>query len=92
MALHWPFKDPAEDLDYEIDWSARLGEDEIASAVISISVGSVVIGVTSTTPTTSTVWLSGGALGETCDIFTIITTVGGRVMDQNVRLKIKTRN
>ncbi len=31
MALSWPFKDPDEVLDYQIDWTARLAGDTIST-------------------------------------------------------------
>ena len=36
MAYQWPFKDPAETLDYSVDWSRFLGSATIASVVWSV--------------------------------------------------------
>jgi len=36
MAYKWPDKDPDETLDYSVDWSRFLGEDNVAAATWSI--------------------------------------------------------
>jgi hypothetical protein len=36
MAYQWPFKDPAETLDYSVDWSRFLGSATIATVVWSV--------------------------------------------------------
>ena len=88
---YWPFKDPDEVLDYEIDWTNRLELDVIATSTFSITSGHVTVDSSSTTDVTTTVWLSGGTLGEVCEILNRIVTVGGRTMDQSVKLKIKAK-
>jgi hypothetical protein len=89
--LAWPSKDPDELLDYEIDWSARLVTDTIVASVFTIPTGTVVNVSQSLSATTTTIWLSGGADGETCEVLNQITTAGGRIMDQTVRLRIRSR-
>jgi Ni2+-binding GTPase involved in maturation of urease and hydrogenase len=88
MALTWPSKDPQEVLDYEIDWSARIGSDTISNSVFSVVDGDVVIDSDSKTSTTTTAWLSGGSLGTTCHLANHIVTSAGREMDQTVKIKI----
>jgi predicted component of type VI protein secretion system len=89
--LKWDDKDPNEILDYELDWSARLGTDTIATSVWSVTTGSVVIGVTSFSTTQTKVWLSAGAEDEICELLNRVTTSQGRTMDQSVRLRIKSK-
>lgn len=92
MALAWPFKDPDEILDYRINWVARLGVDTIVTSTFSVAVGAgLVVDSNSFTDTITTVWLSGGTLGVTYQVLNRITTLGGRTMDQTVKLKIKAK-
>lgn len=88
MALTWPFKDPDEVLDYNIDWSGRLGIDTILTSTWFPPVGITDEEEESTT-TLTTIWLSGGTVGTTYAFLNRITTAGGRTMDQTVNLKIK---
>lgn len=88
--LTWPYKDPDEDLDYTIDWSARL-EDDVISTSDWLPVDGITTHSESNTDTATTIWLSGGTLGTSYEITNRIVTVGGRTMDQTVRLKIKAK-
>ncbi len=90
MALSWPNKDPDEVLDYEIDWAARLTTDTISTSTWTVPSG-ITKDSDSKTSTTTTVWLSGGTLGDSYEILNRIVTAGGRTMDQTVKLKIKTK-
>lgn len=91
--LTWPYKDPDEVLDYAIDWTELLEGDTIDTSDWIISVGSVVIDTSDvdTARAVATVWLSGGTLGETCEVLNRVVTLGGRTMDRTVRLRIRTR-
>jgi hypothetical protein len=90
MALSWPFKDPDEVLDYEVDWTARLDGDTISTSTWIVPSG-IVENSASHTSTTTTIWLAGGTLAATYEFLNRITTAGGRTMDQTVKLKIKTK-
>lgn len=90
MSLSWPPKDPDEYLDYQLNWAARLGSDVIVDSVWDVP-AEIIGGSMTFTNTTTTIWLSGGATGESCTLTNHITTQGGRLMDQSVSLKIKTR-
>ena len=62
--IKWEFKDPDEVLDYEVDWSARVGTDSIASAdwsVVEPSSG-LTIDSSQIVGKTTVVWLSAGNL------------------------------
>lgn len=87
----WPFKDPNEVLDYDIDWTLRLAGDTIATSTWTIDNGSVTVNSNSFSSTDTKVWLSGGTLGESCLLTNRITTTGLRTMDQSVKLKIKSK-
>jgi len=88
--LSWPAKDPDEVLDYRIDWTDRLEEDE----TILSSTWTVPVGLTQnsavTQAKTTTVWLSGGStLGKIYRVHNRVITSGGRTFDQTVDLKVK---
>lgn len=90
MSLSWPVKDPDEVLDYQVDWSARLGTDTIATSTWIVPAG-ITKDSDDHTATTATIWLSSGVLGATYEIQNRITTVGLRTMDQTIKLKIKAK-
>jgi hypothetical protein len=90
--LRWPYKDPDEVLDYEIDWSARLNGDTIASSTFTLPPGATLVADDATNTTTSTkIWLSGGTEGQTYFVMNEVVTSAGRTMDQTVKIKIKTK-
>ena len=96
--LRWPFKDPDEVLDYRIDWlgtSSDPGPLYGLTDAIANSLWVVPAGISSETETnddgSTTIWLSGGTVGDTYEILNRITTDDGRVFDQTVKLSIKTK-
>ena len=91
MTLTWPTKDPNDVLDYQLDWTARLGGDTISTSTWLIASGDITIDSDSNTTTVTTVWLSGGTADTTVVVTNRIATSGGRTMDQSVRLKLKER-
>lgn len=86
--LTWPDKDPDEVLDYEMDWSARVLTDTIATSTWIVPTG-ITKNSDSHTTTTTTIWLSGGTAGTTYTFTNRIITAGGRTMDDSVKLKCK---
>ena len=89
----WPDKDPDEVLDYYIDWSDRLtGTDTINTSTWIVPAGITKDSDAISSPADRTViWLSSGTEGTTYEVQNRVVTVGGRTMDQTVRLKIKTK-
>lgn len=78
-----------ENQDWEINWATRgMGTDTIATSLWSVSPLDLNIGVISNTPTTTTVWLSGGTIGVFYTVTNIITTVGGRTMQESFIMNI----
>lgn len=90
MSLKWPEKDPDETLDYRISWSARLAGDTIASSEWTVPSG-MTKESDSNTNTATTIWLSGGTDKQTYSIVNHIVTAEGRVMEQTVRIRVKSR-
>lgn len=84
MAVTFTKKPKAPDttLDYPIDWSLNLAEDD---DTITASEWLIDIGLTkeseSFEPTSTVVWVSGGTLGTQYNLTNHITTVGGRIED-----------
>jgi hypothetical protein len=73
----WPAKDPVEELDFT--WTVPLDTgDTIASHTVAVSSGTIAIDSDSNSNTQVTVWLSGGADGETATVNLTATTAGGR--------------
>jgi len=90
MALSWPAKDPDEVLDYQLDWSKRILDDAIQSSEWSVPEGLTKVSDFHA-ETETTVWLQGGSLDQTYVVLNRIVTIGGRTMDQSVKLKIKAK-
>ena len=84
-------KDPDAVLDYSIDWSKWLAGDQIQTSDWSVSGTGLQASDESNTTTRATVWLSGGALGQSYTVTNRITTSGGRTDDRSFTVKIAER-
>jgi len=80
-------KDPGAELDYIVDWSDWLVADTIMVSTWSAPTG-ITIENSSSTTTTSTVWLSGGTPGKTYNVINTITTNGGRVDQRTLHITV----
>lgn len=81
-------KDPNAVLDYIINWAAFLGADAILSDSWIVPTG--ITSVTETnTSTTSTIWLSGGTVGEKYALTNRIVTAGGRTEDRTIYVRVE---
>ena len=83
MSLSWPFKDPDEVLDYQIDWTARLAGDTISTSDWDVEAG-ITMNSESNTTTTATIWISGGTSGEDYTFTNHIVTADGREEDAQI--------
>lgn len=87
--LIWPSKDPDEVLDYQVDWSERLGDDTIVTSAFTLEqAAGLTIDSQSNATKTATVWLSGGTNGDTGWLLNRITTAGGRTFDEVIQVAI----
>lgn len=96
-----PIKDPDAVEDFSVDWdhasaTAAAGTGYLATGeTITASTWTVPAGLTQATPAPSqaagktTVWLSGGTLGQDYDVVNHITTNQGRQADKTVRVKVR---
>jgi hypothetical protein len=98
-----PVKDPAEVLDYSVDWdrsseTASAGTGWLASGeTITASTWTVPTGITQTTPAPSvvagktTIWLTGGTTGTRYTITNHITTSQGRQGERSMLIQVRDR-
>jgi hypothetical protein len=94
-ALRWPDKDPAEVLDYGLDWSDHLAlkdpNDTISSSTWTVPAG-LIAGAQFVIDGVATIWLSGGTAGANGADYTLtcrIVTSGGRTLERSVKLMVK---
>ena len=84
-------KDPNAVLDYSIEWSKWLAGDQIQTSTWSVSDPVIQVVDSSNTATRTTVWLSGGAAGQSYTVTNRITTSGGRTDDRSFVLQVQDR-
>ena len=86
-------KDPAAVLDYGFDWTDWLDSD--LSELISTSTWTVSSGITKDSDSKAdgitTIWLSGGTVGETYLITNRILTSANRTEDRSFKVKVGNR-
>lgn len=91
-ALRWPDKDPAETLDFSMDWTDQLGlttpADTISAAAWTVPAG-LTAGSQYHANGIATTWLSGGTAGTDYTLTCRITTAAGRVIERNIRLLVR---
>lgn len=98
-ALVWPPKDPAETLDFDIDWSTRLGADTINAsasnpstwAIVTTDGGNLAIVSSSFTSSRTKVFLTGGTPKFNYVLRNTITTVNGDTEVETAMLPIRSR-
>jgi hypothetical protein len=81
-------KDPNAVLDYVVNWATFLGADTISSDSWIVPVG-ITSASESNTTTTSTIWLSGGTIGQKYALTNRIVSAGGRTEDRTIYVKVK---
>lgn len=81
-------QDPADVLDYTWNWATWLGDDTIASFLISASSG-ITVGQTAASDTAVTAWLSGGTAETSYTITCRITTALGRTKDVTITIFVR---
>lgn len=91
----FPFKDPEEVLDYDLDWTQRLDGDTITMSTWTLSSANpdtaLIIDSDEETASVTKIWLSEGTIGQTYEVTNHIITAGGREMEQTCRLRIKAK-
>ena len=89
--MAWPLetfrKGPDEVLDYAGDWSAWLDSDTITASTWTVPDG-LTKDSDAFTDTTTTIWLSGGTLGEQYDLENCVETSAGRTACRTIRIHV----
>lgn len=83
-------KDPDARLDYQVDWSDWLDGDTISASSWVLPTGITQYSVTNNT-TSATIFLTGGTEGVDYSVVNRITTSGGRINDQTLIIKVRSR-
>ncbi|MEN6533105.1 MAG: hypothetical protein ABFD89_05540 [Bryobacteraceae bacterium] len=83
-------KDPHAVLDYSVDWTRWLADDEIATSEWIVAPGITKASETNSL-TKATVWLSGGEAGQSYSVTNRITTTGGRTEDRSLMIRVEER-
>lgn len=90
-ALQWPPRYGDEKLDYQVNWTGKLADDEIVGEVTAEpSAGSgLEVSQVSTTEGVTTLWIAGGGtVAKLASVHLLATTVGGRKIAETVRIRI----
>jgi hypothetical protein len=83
-------KQPAEVMDYDIDFTKWMVEgDSIVAALATVDNPGLTITQTLITTPVVKVWVSGGTTSNTYKITVIATSTGGRVKEVEFKLKVK---
>ena len=77
--------DPADLLDFVLDWTTWLAGDTIATSAWTVPAG-ITKDSDVNTPTTATIWLRNATLGKRYVVTNHITTAGGRGKDQSIEI------
>lgn len=81
-------KTTTEYLDFTIDWSKWLPPDDILNFSSWTVPAGITNGMETSTTTSTSIWLSGGTLGESYDVVNSIKTSAGRQEDRTIRIII----
>ncbi|MCC6394787.1 MAG: hypothetical protein IT167_29610 [Bryobacterales bacterium] len=83
-------KDPNAVLDYSIDWTRWLAEDQIVASEWIVESGLTKM-ADSKTAASATLWLSGGTAGQSYIVTNRITTAAGRTEDRSFTIRVEER-
>ena len=82
-------KDPQGLVDYVFDWSLWLGATDTITLSTWVVEITLVKETESNTPTTTTIFISGGTVGKDHTLTNSITTLGGRKTDRTIIIRIR---
>lgn len=83
-------QDPAENLDYLLDWTVELAGDTIIGTptVVATAGLTATYSASLSTSTTTVIWMSGGTAGVSYQVACTVTTLVGRVLKRSVTMNI----
>lgn len=82
-------KDPDAILDYSINWSSWLVTGDTITTSTWTAEDGITIDDDSNTTTATTVWLSGGTVGESYSVTNHIVTEDGREDDRTITILVR---
>jgi len=80
-------KDPAEVLDYTIDWATLLAGDTISTSEWTVPTG-ITQDSESETTTLAIIWVSGGTVDKQYTLTNTIVTAGGRTRVRSIAINM----
>ena len=86
-----PNKDPEAVLDYQINWSDWLPDDDTISTSTWVVPSGITEDSSSNTSTAATIWLSGGTAGTGYAVKNHIVTGAGREDDRTIYIWVRNR-
>lgn len=81
-------KDPSARKDYGFNWAPWLDGDTISTSTWTLDDG-ITNYLSTNTATTTTIWLSGGTPGQDYTATNQITTAGGRIEQQSLKIQVR---
>ena len=92
MSIKTYTKDPQAFLDYSIDWSAWLADNEtIVTSTWAADSADLTLSLLANDGTLTTVWIAGGEAGKDYLVTNTITTVDGRIDERSITLTCEQR-
>lgn len=84
-------KDPDDVLDFHWNWRPYLSDGELLQASTFLVTPGITVGPTAPSSTTydTTLWLSGGSIGDIYRCTNRITTTQGRTVDRSINVRVK---
>jgi len=84
-------KQPADQLDYDLDFSEWLTDDDVITGAIAVSSvpSELVIMSVGVTNKIAKVWLYGGVSGSTYQVTATITTALGRIKEEDFKVRVR---
>jgi hypothetical protein len=87
--VHTFTKQPADNLDYDIDLSEWLTEGDTVTGAVATADAGITLGLTQFTDTKVKQWVSGGTHGVKYKITVNITTALGREKQHDFQIRVK---
>lgn len=85
-------KDPDATLDYSFDWGPWLGNDTIISSTWTVESGLTIVPASeSFDDTTTTVFITAGAVGENYTLKNNISTNASRTDERSIEIRVRNR-
>lgn len=88
MSIATFIKDPADVLDYQLNWADWLGAGTISTSAWTVPSGITQVTASNTT-TTATIRLSGGTHGSDYEVLNHIVTANGQEADRSITIKVR---